>query len=176
MSLQQTLIKARTCVQRGQVDAAVKLYRGLLVSLAQHPQINLELGVLLLERRSPQQAIPYLSKAVAGLPVAMPYVCLLMAHQRCGDLVRAREVLAQMQAQGFDAAQLAVYEQELNEPPPEAVKALTQLIDSGNRISAEIAARMMVQDYPSSATARDCLARVMGMGVVMEAVEMVNVT
>lgn len=40
-----------------------------------------------------------------------------------------------------------------------------QLIDSGNRISAEIAARMMVQDYPSSATALDCLARVMEMGV-----------
>jgi hypothetical protein len=32
------------------------------------------------------------------------------------------------------------------------------------------AARMMVQDYPSSATAKDCLARVMEMGVVMEAV------
>ena len=27
---------------------------------------------------------------------------------------------------------------------------------------AEIAARMMVQDYPSSAAARDCLVRVMG--------------
>jgi predicted Zn-dependent protease len=172
LPLQQTLIKARTCVQRGQVDAAVKLYRGLLVSLAQHPQINLELGVLLLERRSPQQAIPYLSKAVAALPAAFePCVCLMVAHQRCGDLVRAREVLAQMQAQGFDAAQLAVYEQELNEPTPEAVQALVQLIDSGNRISAEIAARMMVQDYPSSATAKDCLARVMGMGVVTEAVK-----
>ena len=100
MPLQQTLIKARTCVQRGQVDAAVKLYRGLLVSLAQHPQINLELGVLLLERHSPQQAIPYLSKAVAALPAAFePCVCLMVAHQRCGDLVRAREVLAQMHAQ-----------------------------------------------------------------------------
>ncbi len=72
-----------------------------------------------------------------------------------------------------DAAQLAVCEQELNEPTPEAVQALVQLIDSGNRISAEIAARMMVQDYRSSATARDCLARVMEMVVVMEAV---NVT
>ncbi len=155
-------------MQRGQLDAAVKLYRGLLVSLAQHPQINLELGVLLLEGRSPQQAIPYLSKAVAALPAAFePCVCLIIAHQRCGDLVSARQVLAQMHAQGFDAARLAVYEQELNEPTPEAVQALLQLIDSGNRISAEIAARMMVQDYPSSATARDCLARVLEMGVVM---------
>ena len=80
-----------------------------------------------------------------------------------------------MQRGQVDAAQLAVYEQELNEPTPEAVQALVQLIDSGNRISAEIAARMMVQDYPSSATAKDCLARVMGMGVEV-AVEAVNVT
>ena len=35
------------------------------------------------------------------------------------------------------------------------------------------AARMMVQDYPSSATAKDCLARVLEMGVVMG---VVNVT
>ena len=71
-----------------------------------------------------------------------------------------------MHVQGFDAARLAVYEQELNEPTPEAVQALVQLIDSGNRISAEIAARMMVLDYPSSATARECLARVLEMGTV----------
>ncbi len=57
---------------------------------------------------------------------------------------------------------------------PRSSRRLTlQLIDSGNRISAEIAARMMVLDYPSSATARDCLARVLEMGVAVEAV---NVT
>jgi hypothetical protein len=101
---------------------------------------------------------------VAALPTALqPWVCLVIAHQRCGDLVRARQVLLQMQAQGFDAAQLAVYEQELNKPTPEAVQALVKLIDSGNRISAEIAARMMVADYPGSAIAKDCLARVLEM-------------
>ena len=57
---------------------------------------------------------------MAALPTAFqPWVCLVIAHQRCGDLV-----------------------------------------------SAEIAARMMVQDYPSSATAKDCLARVLQMGVM----------
>jgi hypothetical protein len=57
---------------------------------------------------------------------------------------------------------------------PRSSRRLTwQLIDSGNRISDEIAARMMVQDYPGSATAKDCLARVLEMGVVVEAV---NVT
>ena len=55
---------------------------------------------------------------------------------------------------------------DLCDPSIEETTALVQLIDSGNRISAEIAARMMVQDYPSSAKARDCLARVMEMGAV----------
>lgn len=40
--------------------------------------------VLLLERRSPHQAIPYLSKAVASLPAALePCVCMLVARRRC---------------------------------------------------------------------------------------------
>ncbi len=147
-------------MQRGQVDAAIKLYRGLLVSMAHHPQINTELGVLLLQHRRPQDAVPFLNKAVAEAPAAFEqWVFLVIAHQRCGDLLRARQVLAKMQAQGFDARRLAVCEQELNEPTPEAVQALAQLIDSGNRVSAEIAARMMLSDYPSSATARDCLKR-----------------
>lgn len=165
MSFQQTLAKARTCVQRRQVDAAIKLYRGLLVTFAQHPQINADLGLLLLQHRKAQEAIPHLTRAVAAMPAAFePWVCLVIAHQRCGDLANARDVLAQMHAQGFDAARLALFDQELNEPTPEAVQALAQLIDSGNRISAEIAARMMVADYPNSTTAKDCLAQVMAMG------------
>jgi len=167
MSLQQALIRARGCVQRGQIDSAIKLYRGLLLTFAQHPQVNADLGLLLLQHRSAQDAVPHLNRAVAALPTAFePWVCLVIAHQRCGDLVSARAILAQMHAQGFDPACLAVYEQELTQPTPEAVQALTQLIDSGNHISAEIAARMMVADYPSSDTARNCLARVMEMETV----------
>ena len=43
MSLQQALVRARGCVQRGQIDSAIKLYRGLLVSMAHHPQVNADL-------------------------------------------------------------------------------------------------------------------------------------
>jgi hypothetical protein len=33
------------------VDAAIKMKRGLLVSMANHPKISTELGVLLLQHR-----------------------------------------------------------------------------------------------------------------------------
>jgi hypothetical protein len=55
---------------------------------------------------------------------------------------------------------------DLTEPSIEETTALAQLIDSGNCISAEIDARMMVQDYPSSARDKEYFARVMEMGVV----------
>jgi hypothetical protein len=71
MSLNLTLNRARACVQRGQVDAAIKLYRGLLVSMAQHPQINTELGVLLLQHRRPQDAVPFINKVVGATPEAV---------------------------------------------------------------------------------------------------------
>ena len=165
MSLNQTLTRARACVQRGQVDAAIKLYRGLLVSMANHPQINTELGVLLLTHRSPQQAIAHLQKAVSALPTAVDYWALLiLAHQRSGDVQAARAVLAEMRTQGFASSQLAQYEQELREPPPQDLQTLEQMMSQQQWVNAEIAARMMVNDYPDSATAQDCLQRVLRQG------------
>jgi pentatricopeptide repeat protein len=165
MSLHQTLTRARACVQRGQVDAAIKLYRGLLVSMAHHPQINTELGVLLLQHRTAQQAIPYLKKAVSALPTAVDYWALLiLAHQRSGDVHAARAVLADMRKQGFAAAQLAQYEQELSEPPPQDLLALEQMMSQQQWVNAEIAARMMVNDYPASSAAQAFLHRVLHQG------------
>jgi hypothetical protein len=69
-----------------------------------------------------------------------------------------------MHAQGFAAAQLAHYEQELSEPPPEDLQALEQMLSQQQWVNAEIAARMMVNDYPDSATAQGCLQRVLRRG------------
>ncbi len=71
-----------------------------------------------------------------------------------------------MHTQGFAAVQLAQYEQELHEPPPEDLQALERMLNQQQWVNAEIAARMMVNDYPDSATAKDCLARVMKMVAV----------
>jgi predicted Zn-dependent protease len=124
LSLTLILKRAQTHVQRGQIDAALKLYRGLLVSVPNHPQVNTELGVLSLHHRPPQEAIKPLEKAALAQPNAQQiWVCLLVAHQRCGNLVKAREVLASMKMKGFPEKELAVFEQELNEPPPDRLEA-----------------------------------------------------
>jgi hypothetical protein len=63
-------------------------------------------------------------------------------------------VLADMHTQGFADTQLAQYEQELDEPLREDLQALEQMLGQQQWVNAEIAARMMVNDYPDSATAQ----------------------
>ncbi len=162
MSLSQILNRAQSHVKRGQVEAALKLYKGLLLTFPNHPQVNTELGVLSLHHRPPQEAIKPLEKAVSALPLAFElWVCLLVAHQRCGNLHRAREVLADMRQKGFSEKELKVFEQELNVPPPERLEAIEKLITQQNYVSAEIAARLLMEDFPEHATGDKLLQRVL---------------
>jgi len=162
LTLPQILNRAQSHVKRGQIDAALKLYKGLLLTFPNHPQVNTELGVLTLHHRPPQEAIKPLEKAVSALPLAFQlWVCLLVAHQRCGNLHRAKEVLVEMKQKGFPEEELKVFEQELSEPPREDIETLEQMLAQQQWVNAEIAARMMVNDYPASATAQASLQRVL---------------
>ena len=162
MSLPQILKRAQTHVQRGQIDAALKLYKGLLLSFPNHPQVNTELGVLSLHHRPPQEAIKPLEKAVSALPLAFElWVCLLVAHQKCGNLHRAREVLAEMRQKGFPEKELQGFEQELSEPPKERLEAIEKLIAQQNYVSAEIAARLLIEDFPEDPAGEILLQRVL---------------
>ena len=162
LSLAQVLQRAKTHVQRGQIDAALKLYKGLLVTVPNHPQVNTELGVLSLYHRPPQEAIQPLEKAALAQPQAQQvWMCLLVAHQRCGNLGKAREILASMRQRGYAENNLMAFEQELNEPPPERVEAVRRLLEQHNHLSAEIAARLLVEDFPSHAGAQALLQEVM---------------
>jgi predicted Zn-dependent protease len=119
VSLALILQRAQTHVQRGQIEAALKLYKGLLVTVSNHPQVNGELGMLYLQHRTPQEAIKPLEKAAAALPQAEKiWICLLVAHHRCGNHTRVKELLATMRQSGFDGEELDKIERDLSELPP----------------------------------------------------------
>jgi hypothetical protein len=174
LSLPQILNRAQSHVKRGQIVAALKLYKGLLVTVPNHPQVNAELGVLLLHHRPPQDAVIPLEKAVKTQPNFFDlWVCLFVAHQRCGNLVKAREVLASMRQKGFPEKELAGFERELNEPPPDRLASVHKLLGQHDHLSAEIAARLLVEDFPEHSGAavllQEVLARVseIKMGICM---------
>jgi tetratricopeptide (TPR) repeat protein len=144
------LQRAQTHVQRGQIEAAFKLYKGLLVTFPNHPQVNGEMGMLSLQHRPPQEAIKPLEKAAAAMPQADKiWICLLVAHHRCGNHDRVKELLATMRQNGLDEEEINKIERDLNEPPPYRIDAVRQLTAKQDVVSAEIAARLLVQDFPA---------------------------
>jgi hypothetical protein len=53
-----------------------------------------------------------------------------------------------MRQSDFDEDALNKIEQDLNEPPPDRVAAVRALIEKQDVVGAEIAARLLVQDFP----------------------------
>jgi hypothetical protein len=58
-----------------------------------------------------------------------------------------------MRQSGFDEQELHKIEHDLSQPPPDRIDAVRQLIDKQDVVSAEIAARLLVQDFPDHAAA-----------------------
>jgi len=111
-----------------------------------------------LQHRSPQEAIKPLEKAGLALAKAEKiWICLLVAHHRCGNHSRVKELLAIMRQSGFDEEELNKIERDLNEPPPYRIDAVRQLIAKQDVVGAEIAARLLVQDFPDHASAKRLL-------------------
>jgi len=164
VSIQKALLKARQHVQSGQYDAAIKLYSGLLRLTPKQPLVNGLLGALLIQIGRPQEAVKPLEIAFALAPENPEnWVRLLIAHHRGGDIHRARELLEQGAQLGVPEDKLSVFRKDLSGPPETAIKSVSKLIETGNRITAEIAVRMMVADYPESPIVKELLARVMAM-------------
>ena len=161
MSIQQTLLKAQRCVNAGQYDAAIRHYRGLLRLTPKHPQVNNLLGTVLIQVGQAEAAAQVLQVALAAEPAnPQHWIRLIAALHRAGHVQRARELLPQGVAMGVDNDLMEQLHKSLTEPPTLALQAIDKLVQAGNTVSAEIAARMMVQDYPDSSTAKDCLAMV----------------
>ena len=60
-------------------------------------------------------------------------------------------MLAIMRQSGFDEEELNKIERDLNESPPYRIDAVRRLIAKQDVVSAEIAARLLVQDFPDHA-------------------------
>ncbi len=167
MSIEKTYLKARQHVQASQYDAAIKLYRGLLRLTPKQPQINSLLGAVLIQVGQHEAASEVLEVALAGEP-ANPehWVRLLVAHHRAGHVHRARELLAHGASIGIPAGHVERFRHDLSEPPRQSVEAVERLIQAGKKVSAEIAARLLVNDYPKSKLASDYLDRTLVMSQI----------
>ena len=67
-----------------------------------------------------------------------------------------------MRQKGFHESELAKFEQELSVPPKDRLDAIEKLIAQKNFVSAEIAARLLLEDFPGNEVAEQLLQEVIG--------------
>ncbi len=66
-----------------------------------------------------------------------------------------------MRQKGFPESELAQFEQELSVPPQDRLEAIEKLIAQKNYVSAEIAARLLMEDYPGHEVGGQLLHKVL---------------
>lgn len=148
MHRNQPLAKAQALVKRGQLDAAIKIYRSILLTSHASPQVKSLLGALLIQVGQNEQAAKVLEEALSAAPKNEEHwIRLLAAHHRAGNLVRCRELLVYGESL-MTKQQLAMFEYGISQPPVSRLDAVAGLLKKQNYVSAEISARMFIEDFP----------------------------
>ena len=142
------LLKAQGLVKRGQFDAAIKLYQGILRFNPLNAQINSVLGELLIHIGQNEQAAKVLEVAYKAAPQEEEHwIRLLAAQHRAGNLMRCRELLCLGEGL-IPKEQLEMFAHGISQPPANRIDALMHLFKKQNFVSAEISARMFIEDFP----------------------------
>lgn len=148
-SLNNQLSKANAFEKQGRFQDAIKTYRKILILLPLHAKTNGLLGNLLLKTGQFENALEPLERAIQGEPHNLDHrTNLIAALHRCGKLEKAKALIDELYQTGMDVNQIAAISESLNQPPLIRQKALVDLFESSDLQSAEIAARLFVQDYP----------------------------
>ena len=106
------------------------------------------LGELLIHMGLNEQAAQVLEVAYKTAPQDQEHwVRLLAAQHRAGNLARCRELL--VLGEGLmPKEQLEMFANGISQPPANRLEALMALLKKKNYVSAEISARMLIEDFP----------------------------
>jgi len=148
--LAHTLRQAEMHIQAGRAQQAQPLFMQIIKLLPTHPQANNRLGMLLLQTGRTKEAVKNLRIAAQAEPkVVLHWLRLLAALQQLGDVQAAQDVLAQAVKFNLPIATMEQLARIASEPPDKRQRCLLMIYQSGqNLLTAEIAARLFIDDYP----------------------------
>lgn len=111
-----------------------------------------------------EASVELLEVALTAAPAKPKYSTrLLVAHQRAGRVQPARELIEHGLNPAFLTSTLTNSDKTFTSHERSHMRALNPLIENGKHVSAEIAARLMVKDYPDSAAVKSLMHRVLRM-------------
>lgn len=146
--LQTALARAEQHLRAGRERQAEDAYRSITRTLPKHLLANRRLGAICLRQRRLADALKCLEQVVSHPSAGLPDRVRLVATLQCaGAMDSAAELLGQINAPGVAQAveQMAA---SLSMPLEAQQRHLLGLYRRGDALTAEIAARLFIQDYP----------------------------
>ena len=150
--------RAVACHQAGQLQNAEEGYRSILQEHPNYPEINHNMGVLLVQMKQPVAGLPYLIKALEADPASGQYwIGYIDALYQAGHVAEAKEVLNMARQQGLQGEQIDQLAATIDgaakpsasvQPQAEQAQKLAELFGAGRHGEAESLARSLTADYP----------------------------
>ena len=148
MKPNSALLKVQGLVRRGHFDAAINICESALRLNPSNAKVNSILGEVLIHAGQNDQAAKVLEVAFKTEPMNEEHwIRLLAAQHRSGNLTRCRELLVMGRGLIPDE-QLKMFAHGVSQPPEARLKSIVDLLQKKNYLSAEIAARMFMEDFP----------------------------
>jgi tetratricopeptide (TPR) repeat protein len=160
-ALSHLLVKANQSWEADRIGQASRAYQQILRLLPMHALANSRVGITLFRARQYTQAIGYFNRARNAQPTSFAHWArLLVAYRRAGQLVETENLLSEIRKQGFPSQDIEVLEKLLDEPDEKRQQALIEFRDAKDWKNAEIAARLLLEDYPGHALGRKILGEI----------------
>ena len=127
LTIEQALQQAVTHHQAGELQEAGELYRAILQTHPNHPEVNHNRGVLAVQMKQPATGLPYFMAALDVDPACGQYwLSYIDALFQAGQLEDARQVLALAQQQGLQGDEVETLALRLGEGTQAAEQANTE--------------------------------------------------
>lgn len=152
LTIEQALHLAIERHQAGLWHDAEQLYRAILQAEPKQPDANHNLGVLLVQQKQPQAALPHFEAALGANPAHTQYwLSYISALIQAGMPDAARQVLPLARQRGVqeDALKPLIKLLEHKEPAPEDVDALMTLFRAEKYAEAANLAHAMTRQFPA---------------------------
>ncbi len=153
-AMDQAIQQAFAHHQAGELREAEQIYRSVLQTQPNHPDVNHNLGVIAVQVGQPAAGLPHFKAALEANPLPGQYwLSYIDTLIRTGQSAIAREVLEQGRQHGLNSEAIEALELELkknavNEPSQQEAEALVALFTDKRYAEASALARAMTERFP----------------------------
>ena len=145
----RTLKEGQRHLQKNELELAVKSFRRVTKWLPNHCHANLQLSYLCFHSGNIEQAITHVKSALRSEPNNLTAWAQLMAiHKRVQDNDSYTQTAESINERGLSLDRIEKIARTLSIPPKDRLDSLIGLLQNGNLVNTEIAARLFIENYP----------------------------